>query len=119
MQLVEALVGQAGVVGKLVEDRAADLGGQVGRVGEVVLERDAEERDLVGEGHHVRSPLDRRYALVQSVEPAILIRVTKARLLVGGHVIDDDGNVLQEPMEGIGQLVEVSGRERRRGASGS
>ena len=70
------------------------------------LERDAEERDLVGEGHHVGAPLGGRNAVVEAIEPAVLAGATHGRLVFVRHVLDDDGDILEQAAELRGQVLQ-------------
>ena len=103
---MESFVVDAGVMCEFVDDRDAHLRGEIVRVREVGLERQLEEGDLVGEGDHVRAPLCGWHALVQPVEPAVGRGPGQARLLARRQLLDDDGDVVEQPTELLGQVVE-------------
>ena len=87
------------MVPELVKDGAADLVGQLVGIGEVSFKGQAEERDLVGEGHRARALLHARDALVEPVQPAVVGGAAELRLLGHRQLLDDDRDVVEEPPE--------------------
>ena len=106
IELVQAFVVDAGVVGKLVQHGAADLVGQFGRVGKIFLEGQPEERDLVGHGRPIRAPRRRRNALVQAIQRLVIVQPFFTELFRRRLVVDDDGHVLEQPLDVRRQPVE-------------
>ena len=105
-ELVETVVTDAGVVRELVDDRASDLVGELVGIGEVGLERQPEERDLVRVRHQVSSVLDRWDALVEPVQPGVVVCTAEVSLLGRRQLVDDDRDVLEEAAERLRQPIE-------------
>lgn len=103
---MEALVVDAGVMGKFVHDGEADLVGEIVRIGEVLLERQAEEADLVREGHPVGAVLDGRRALVQPIERLRRNHPRGAQLLGSRLILDHDRDGLEQLADLAWQVVE-------------
>ena len=108
-ELAEAVVIDAEVMGELVDDRQPDLVGEVVRIREILLEREAEQRDPVGDGRPVRTPLGARDALVQSVQGLVRSDLVLAALIGGRFVGDDHGDLVERARERLGDRVERDG----------
>ena len=105
-QGAQALVVEARVVTELMDHRPPDLLRQVARVGEVLLQRYPEEGDLVGEGDQIGGVLHDGRALVEPVQPAVVVGLAKLVLLGRRPVLDDHGDALEETPDLRWQAVE-------------
>jgi hypothetical protein len=103
---VEALVGDAGVMGKFMKDGLSNLVSELIGIRKVCLQRYPKERDLIGEGSHVCAPFDTRNALIEAVEAGLRWWPAWIRLARLGHVLDHDGDICEKALKLGWQAVE-------------
>ena len=90
------------VVRQLMKHGPTDLVLEVGVGREVLQQWNAEQGDLVREGHEVRAPLGPRSAFVQAVQVVgidVAAALAQRQLFARRPVLDDDRDILECPVE--------------------